>query len=94
MVHLSSLIHIVQGNIRYAFYNAGRHICCGYEDGVVRVWDLRECSTTCSMSPSHSGPVNCLTVHRDGATMMTGSEDATARLVSTTTGKVCANDSE
>ena len=54
----------------------------------MRVWSLKACSTVCSMSPNHAGPVNCLAVHTDGGLVMTGSEDSTARLVNTTTGKV------
>ena len=54
------------------------------------MWNLRECVTTSSMSPAHEGPVNCLAANSDGSLVMTGSEDSTARLVSTTTGKVRA----
>ena len=74
--------------MKVALLVAGKHIVCGYEDGGVRVWDLRECTATCSMSPSHTGPVSCLDVHREGSLMMTGSEDLTARFVNTSTGKV------
>jgi WD40 repeat protein len=75
-------------NICSSFLPDGKHIACGYEDGGVRVWNLRECVTTSSMSPAHEGPVNCLAANSDGSLVMTGSEDSTARLVSTTTGKV------
>ena len=61
---------------------------CGYEDGDVRVWNLRDCNTVLAMSPAHKGPVNCITTNSDGTLVMTGSEDSTARLVNTSTGKV------
>ena len=63
-------------------------MACGYEDGGVRVWNLRESVTTSTMSPAHESPVNCLAANGDGSLIMTGSEDSTARLVSTSTGKV------
>ena len=67
----------------------GKRIACGYEDGGVRVWDLRECATTMAMAPPpHKAPVNCISASSDGTLIMTGSEDATARLVNTATGKV------
>lgn len=72
-------------------FSSGKHVCCGYEDGGVRVWSLKECSTVVTMSPGHAGPVNCITVHPERGIMMTGSEDSTARLVNTTTGKVMVN---
>ena len=55
------------------------------------MWNLKECATTCSMSPRHGGLVSCLAAHADGALVMSGSEDSTARLVSTSAGKVCDN---
>lgn len=69
-------------------FSPGKHVCCGYEDGGVRVWSLKECSTVVTMSPGHAGPVNCIAVHTERGIIMTGSEDTTARLVNTTTGKV------
>lgn len=52
------------------------------------MWDFKEGSTVVTMSPSHARPVNCIAVHVDRGLMMTGSEDSTARLVNTSTGKV------
>ena len=91
MVRLNQWLHV---HYSYAIliwmyvYHLGKHICCGYEDGGMRVWNLRECNTTAAMSSTHSGPVNCLAAHPDGTLVITGSEDSTARLVSTSTGKV------
>ena len=68
--------------------HTGKHVSCGYEDGGVRVWNLKECTTVSTMSPSHSGSVHCLAAHADGRLLMTGSDDSTACLVNSTTGKV------
>ena len=67
----------------------GRHISCGYEDGGVRVWSLKECTTVTTISPNHGAPVTSMAAHSDGVLLMTGSEDSTARLVNSSSGKVC-----
>ena len=67
----------------------GRHISCGYEDGGVRVWSLKECTTVTTVSPNHGAPVTSVAAHSDGVLLMTGSEDSTARLVNSSSGKVC-----
>ena len=70
---------------------AGKRLGCGYEDGSVKVWCLKEAKPLSSVVPpfSHSLPVTCVAVHQDNTLVMTGSEDSTAKVINSTNGKVC-----
>ena len=39
-------------------------------------------------SPAHSKAVTCMDAHQDNVFLLTGSEDETARLINSNTGKV------
>ena len=71
----------------------GKQVVTGSYDGSLRVWQPRTgtCEHLFRGHPFHDGPLTCVAFHSStpGLTI-TGSEDNTARLVSTTTGKVLA----
>ena len=71
----------------------GKQVVTGSYDGSLRVWQPRTgaCEHAFRGHPFHDGPLTCVAFHPStlGLTI-TGSEDNTARLVSTTTGKVLA----
>ncbi|XP_055870079.1 angio-associated migratory cell protein-like [Biomphalaria glabrata] len=68
----------------------GKTACVGYEDGVVKIWDLKSSSAihTVSDHEGHKEPVFCLDHNSSGSLVMTGSEDMTAKVINTSTGKV------
>lgn len=68
----------------------GKRICCGYENGTVKVFDLKEGVAMVSLTGGHghSSAVTCLDSHRDNTFLLTGSEDETAKLINSNNGKV------
>ncbi|KAH9498158.1 hypothetical protein Btru_008408 [Bulinus truncatus] len=68
----------------------GKSACVGYEDGVVKIWDLKSGTAiyTVSDHEGHKEPVFCLDVNNCGSLVMTGSGDMTAKVINTSTGKV------
>lgn len=68
----------------------GRRVALGYEDSVVKVWDLKEGTPLVSVtSPlGHSDSITSLATHNDNVLLLSGSEDSTAKLTNTNTGKV------
>jgi WD40 repeat protein len=69
----------------------GKSIATGSFDGSCRVWAPRtgECTTLFMGHPYHDGPVTCLDFHPTSeGLMITGSEDNTARLISSVSKKV------
>ena len=73
-----------------ALMKDGRRVALAYEDGVVKVWDLKEGNLLIGVaSPiEHSAPVTSLAVHHEDVLLLGGSEDSTARLINANTGKV------
>ena len=73
-----------------ALTSDGRRAVLGYEDGVVKVWDLKEGNPLVSIAPpsGHSASVTSLAAHSDNVLLLSGSEDSTAKLINTNTGKV------
>ena len=73
-----------------ALMKDGRRIALGYEDGVVKVWDLKEGNPLISVAPpmGHSASVTSLAVHNENMLLLSGSEDSTTKLINTNTGKV------
>lgn len=69
---------------------AGKRICCGYENGVVKVLSLKEGVPLVSLSGNqgHAKAVTCMDAHHDNMLLLTGSEDETAKLINSNTGKV------
>ncbi|XP_078062265.1 angio-associated migratory cell protein [Mustelus asterias] len=62
----------------------------GYEDGILRIWDLKQGSQlhVVKGQDSHQGPVTCLAANDTGSLVLTGSVDCTAKLLNPLTGKV------
>ncbi|XP_078408851.1 angio-associated migratory cell protein isoform X1 [Cetorhinus maximus] len=70
----------------------GYRAVVGYEDGTVRIWDLKQGSQLHVMKgqDSHQGPLTCLAANDTGSLVLTGSVDCTAKLLNPLTGKVVA----
>ncbi|XP_070569921.1 angio-associated migratory cell protein-like [Ptychodera flava] len=70
----------------------GKRCCAGYEDGSIRIWDLKETSVlqTFTAHTGHSGGITSLDCHSDGSLLVSGSTDSTAKLLNSNTGKVIA----
>ncbi|XP_064077565.1 angio-associated migratory cell protein-like, partial [Macrobrachium nipponense] len=73
-----------------AFLPDGKRAVSGYDDGSVRVFDLKSGELKCQFSGglAHSGQVTSISVHKDNALVMSGSSDGTAKLFNTVSGKV------
>ena len=73
-----------------AYSPAGKRICCGYDNGAVKVMDLREGVSLVSLTggQGHSKAVTCLDTNQDNMLLLTGSEDETAKLINSNNGKV------
>ncbi|XP_002734673.1 angio-associated migratory cell protein-like [Saccoglossus kowalevskii] len=70
----------------------GKRCCAGYEDGSLRVWDLKDASVSQSFTgqSAHSGGVTSLACHHEGSLVMSGSVDGTAKILNPNNGKVIA----
>uniref|UniRef100_A0A452V0W1 Angio-associated migratory cell protein n=1 Tax=Ursus maritimus TaxID=29073 RepID=A0A452V0W1_URSMA len=70
----------------------GKRAVVGYEDGTVRIWDLKQGGPIHVLkgTEGHQGPLTCVATNQDGSLILTGSVDCQAKLVSATTGKVSA----
>ncbi|XP_072473857.1 angio-associated migratory cell protein isoform X2 [Notamacropus eugenii] len=68
----------------------GRKAVVGYEDGTVRIWDLKQGSAIHVLkgTEGHQGPLTCVATNLDGSLILTGSVDCQAKLVNAATGKV------
>ncbi|XP_042152645.1 angio-associated migratory cell protein-like [Oncorhynchus tshawytscha] len=68
----------------------GKRAVVGYEDGNVRLWDLKQGNATHVIKghDGHQGALTCLACNKDGSLVLTGSVDGRAKLINTATGKV------
>ncbi|XP_059175600.1 angio-associated migratory cell protein-like [Physella acuta] len=68
----------------------GKHACVGYEDGVIKIWDLKseQAVHTVSGHEGHKSSVYCIDHNNTGSLIMSGSGDMTAKVINTATGKV------
>ncbi|XP_059823503.1 angio-associated migratory cell protein [Hypanus sabinus] len=68
----------------------GKRAVVGYEDGTVKVWDLKQGTPlhVFKGQDSHQGPLTCIAANDGGSLVLTGSVDCTARLLNPITGKV------
>lgn len=68
----------------------GKRAVVGYEDGSVRVWDLKQGNAIHIIKgqDGHQGALTCLACNKDGSLVLTGSVDGGSKLINTTTGKV------
>ncbi|XP_038154877.1 angio-associated migratory cell protein [Cyprinodon tularosa] len=72
------------------FLPDGKRAAVGYEDGTIRLWDLKHGNSIHVIKghDGHKGALTCLAFNKDGSLMLTGSVDGCAKLINTTTGKV------
>ncbi|CAN2389106.1 smooth muscle cell migration [Pristimantis euphronides] len=72
------------------FLPDGKKAVVGYEDGSVRIWDLKQGSTVHVLkgADAHTGPLTCVSCNGDGSLILTGSVDCDTKMVNTATGKV------
>ncbi|KAM4602273.1 angio-associated migratory cell protein [Polymixia lowei] len=68
----------------------GKRAVVGYEDGTVRLWDLKQGNAihVVKGQDGHQGALTCLACNKDGSLVLTGSVDGSAKLINTATGKV------
>ncbi|XP_061841235.1 angio-associated migratory cell protein [Nerophis lumbriciformis] len=68
----------------------GKRAVVGYEDGTVRLWDLKQGNAihVIKGQDGHKGALTCLACNKDGSLVLTGSVDGFAKLINTVTGKV------
>lgn len=66
----------------------GQNIVTGGDDGVVRIWNVRDGSTTRLLAAGHTGPILALALSPDGKLILTGSADKTAKLMLLSGGNV------
>lgn len=68
----------------------GKRACTGYEDGTLKVWDLKAGMPLRTLTGCHTDTVTCLACHHDNVIVATGSTDGMAKLVNSVSGKVTA----
>ncbi|KAF4080002.1 hypothetical protein AMELA_G00165390 [Ameiurus melas] len=68
----------------------GKRAMVGYEDGTLRLWDLKQGNTIHVIKgyDGHQGPLTSMECNKDGTLVLTGSTDGSAKLINTSTGKV------
>ncbi|XP_053493182.1 angio-associated migratory cell protein [Ictalurus furcatus] len=68
----------------------GKRAMVGYEDGTLRLWDLKQGNTIHVIKgyDGHQGPLTSMECNKDGTLVLTGSTDGQAKLINTSTGKV------
>ncbi|KAF7663092.1 hypothetical protein LDENG_00218480 [Lucifuga dentata] len=68
----------------------GKRAVVGYEDGTVRLWDLKAGNSihVVKGQDGHQGALTCLACNKDGSLVLTGSVDGSAKLINSATGKV------
>lgn len=68
----------------------GKRAVVGYEDGTMRLWDLKLGTTIHVIKghDAHLGPLTSMECNKDGTLVLTGSVDGQAKLINTATGKV------
>ncbi|XP_034464800.1 angio-associated migratory cell protein [Hippoglossus hippoglossus] len=72
------------------FLPDGKRAAVGYNDGTVRVWDLKQGNAVHVVKgqDGHRGTLTCLACNKDSSLVLTGSVDGCAKLINTATGKV------
>lgn len=73
-----------------ALLQDGKRSVAGYEDGSLRVFDLKSGQLVQQFSDglAHTAPIASLAVHKDNTLVISGSLDGTAKLYNTNTGKI------
>ena len=70
----------------------GKRACFGYEDGSVRVWDLKMSNLISFHKPplsNQSAAVTSLTSDRDGSIVIAGYESGSVKVINSSGGQVC-----
>ncbi|XP_073490487.1 angio-associated migratory cell protein [Aquarana catesbeiana] len=72
------------------FLPDGKQAVVGYEDGSVRIWDLKQGNAIHVLkgTDGHTRPLTCVSSNADGSLVLTGSVDCDTKMVNTATGKV------
>lgn len=72
------------------FMKDGKRAAVGYEDGSLKLWDLRQGLHSFHLSDgtSHTGSITCVDAHQDNVLVATGSEDSFVKIVNANSGKV------
>jgi len=72
------------------FLPDGKKAYVGYDDGSLKIWDLKSTEAIFSISghEGHKAPVFCVDHKGDGSMIATGSGDMTVKVISSITGKV------
>lgn len=75
---------------KYSFFT-GKRLVVGYEDGLIRVVDLKTCTVTATLpsSSGHSATITSIDCHLDNNLILSGSDDGKTIVSSANTGKVC-----
>ncbi|XP_074655957.1 angio-associated migratory cell protein-like [Tubulanus polymorphus] len=60
----------------------GKHVAVGYENGSLRVWDLKTAASILTMKKVHSESVTCIDCNKDGSILATGSTDVQTKVIS------------
>lgn len=70
-------------------FKDGKRVAMGYEDGTIRIWDLKEVAVvhTISGAIAHREHVICMDLNADDSLLATGSLDSTVKVFNTATGK-------
>jgi ribosome assembly protein SQT1 len=68
----------------------GKNLLCGYGDGGVRLWDLKESKPIHHWDGGslHAEQVTCISVHSENVLGLSGSSDGSVKLLSLTSGKI------
>ncbi|KAL1272179.1 hypothetical protein QQF64_028041 [Cirrhinus molitorella] len=75
----------------------GKRAIVGYEDGSLRLWDLKQGNAIYVIKghDGHQGALTSVACNKEGTLVLTGSVDGQAKLINTSTGKVlCSFSSE
>ncbi|KAH3753809.1 angio-associated migratory cell protein-like [Dreissena polymorpha] len=68
----------------------GKRMCVGYDDGSIKIWDLKSATVQHSITGmnAHKSTVLCVDSHLVNNVIMTGSSDVTSKIINSATGKV------
>ena len=67
----------------FPLFLLGKQAVIGYENGGVQILDLKKghASNTLANGQNHEAEVTCVSVHSDNRVILTGSSDATAKII-------------
>ena len=68
-------------------YFKGKRAVCGYEDGSLKIWDLKT-TTAIYQFNQHQSSVLCLDCHKGNVVLASGGSDGTVVLINSVSGQV------